>query len=413
MKIPAAHLDKIPVATQRAIEFSNSPGASFALSYKGTLLCRGGLGFTDRDGQTAVTPDHLFRIASLSKPITSTAILLLAERGLLDLDTPVVDVLAPDSERVRDSPMRAITLRHLADLRSGLEYRHGCMSNWAASRRQVPLGPNDRVTIEETIEYWAEQIAPGKTPGVDVVWDAASYTTLGRVIEKVTGQPYEAFIKDQLLKPCGTERMELGAAQPAYRRPGEVSYYAPDEGLFPAIPALGLSEPTPRAYGDIVLQMYDSNSGWLATPTDYMRFMDVYFGYRQGPLRKPPFLTALSVHAPSDVAQQSDHYSYNAFGWTVRNFGLQDPQALQQPSHFSCHFAAAVHGATAVCVKTEEDFVYLAYFNISRDDPRLQGSAISEFWKVYEDFLSGITAEFGTIDAFIDAGREQGAFPAG
>ena len=92
------------------------PGGAVAVAKDGRLVLAHGYGLADRDAGTPVQPDSLFRIASLSKPITAAAILVLVERGRLDLDAKVLDILkspgiSPD--KAADPRWKQITVRQL------------------------------------------------------------------------------------------------------------------------------------------------------------------------------------------------------------------------------------------------------------------------------------------------------------
>ncbi len=77
---------------------------------------------------------------------------------------------------------------------------------------------------------------------------------LGRIVEQVTGQPYETYVRDHILSQAGITRMQIAGNSLAERKPGEVVYY----------PA--------RSYKPNV-RRFDSHGGWIATPTDLLRFM--------------------------------------------------------------------------------------------------------------------------------------------
>src|SRR5258708_10477518 len=111
-------------------------------------------------------------------------------------------------------------------------------------------------------------------PGTRSVYSNFGYCILGRVIEKVTGQPYEEYVRKNVLAPMGIERMRIGAALLSGRAPGEVKYYDyPEAGLassiFPASPGQ-----VPSPYGAYDMRTLDSHGGWIASAIDLVRFVN-------------------------------------------------------------------------------------------------------------------------------------------
>src|SRR5215510_1303261 len=91
-------------------------GAAVAVSRNGSMVFARGYGYADKEAHTPVAPDALFRIASLSKPITSVTILKLVEEGKLDLDAKALDILAhlkPAPGAQVDPRFREVTIRQL------------------------------------------------------------------------------------------------------------------------------------------------------------------------------------------------------------------------------------------------------------------------------------------------------------
>ncbi|MGW0365905.1 serine hydrolase domain-containing protein [Streptomyces sp. NPDC002990] len=100
-------------------------------------------------------------------------------------------------------------------------------------------------------------------PGDEFAYSNFGYVVLGRIIEQVTTQPYEAYIRQQILAPCGISQMFLAGNTLADKRDGEVTYYG-QNGQDP--------------YG-MQLTRKDAEGGWLATPVDLMRFVTRVDGF--------------------------------------------------------------------------------------------------------------------------------------
>jgi CubicO group peptidase (beta-lactamase class C family) len=167
-----------------------TPGATVGVLRDGARATRA-YGVASLETSYSVRPDTLFPIGSISKVYTATLVMTLVDEGLLDLDTPVCAYL-PDlrlaDERARD----AITLRQLLSHRSGIfgdYYEDFGMGNDALARCIASFPTLD-------------QLAP---PGELWLYCSSGFMLAGRVIEVVTGQPFETAIRERILKPLGLD----------------------------------------------------------------------------------------------------------------------------------------------------------------------------------------------------------------
>ncbi len=243
------------------------PGLSLAMSYRGELKLVACAGFADRDRQEEVRPTHLFRIASVSKPITSVAILKLAEQGVLDLDERVfgagvlgfndeLSALGSENER----RVRALTVRNL------LEHTGG---GWGNSRRD-PMFATDALELDHDglIRWTLRNRRLEHDPGEHYSYSNFGYCLLGRVIERKTGRSYAQSVIRDVLGPCGIREsaMQIGGGTVAERLQNEVSYFGQDENAYAA---------------SMNVRRMDSHGGWVASPTDLVRFAVHVDGFSQ------------------------------------------------------------------------------------------------------------------------------------
>jgi Beta-lactamase len=162
------------------------PGLSVAIAIKGKPAYVEAFGVADRDTGEALTPQHRFRIASISKPITSTGIFTLIEAGKLQLDS---HVFGPNSILGDDYPtplqhrsnIEQITIDHL------LTHTTGGWQNDAGD----PMGFDKKMNHRELIAFALEHNDLTNPPGKSFAYSNFGYCLLGRVIEKLTGQTYE------------------------------------------------------------------------------------------------------------------------------------------------------------------------------------------------------------------------------
>jgi N-acyl-D-amino-acid deacylase len=123
-------------------------------------------------------------------------------------------------------------------------------------------------------------------PGTRQAYSNFGFNVLGRVIEKISGQPYGAYVRDHILTPAGITNMRLGRTRLADRAPGEVRYYAP-EGQAPGWSVFWGEGFAPFAYGgSTYLEALDAHGGWIASAADLVRFATAVDGQRGPALLK-------------------------------------------------------------------------------------------------------------------------------
>lgn len=190
------------------------PGISFAFSKNEEITYRSGLGFAITETEERTTPGHLFRLASISKQFTTLCILKLYEAGKLALDDNVFGtggILEQEYGNVT-SLAATVTIRHLL--------QH--MSGWGNNPDPMFSSSFTGQSLDERIQYLL-----GTTqaePGTQFVYSNMGFGILGEVIRKVSGQPYEEYLK-AVLSEAGITDIHVGKDR-AGRRPNEVVYYS-------------------------------------------------------------------------------------------------------------------------------------------------------------------------------------------
>ena len=233
------------------IQQNGIPGLSIAIAKNERLVFAKGYGFADTTTKEAVTPKSLFRVASISKPITAVAMMELVEAGKLKLDDKVFGAGAilgtTYGTKPYSSGVKSITVRHLLQHTSG-------WSNTVNGQSQDPMFSNPSMTQAQLIGWVLDNRPLANAPGTAYEYLNFGFCVLGRVIEKVSGKPYEEFVKTAVLSKCGISRMAIGGDSQAAKKPGEVTYYGGG------------------AYNLLVRRM-DAHGGWIATPIDLLRLM--------------------------------------------------------------------------------------------------------------------------------------------
>ena len=144
------------------------------------------------EAKTPVTPETVFRIASMTKSFTALAILKLRDEGKLSLDDPVmryVPALAELQYPTSDSP--TITIRHLLTHSEGFP-------------EDNPWGDRQLAQTDETIRAWMRAGIPFSTsPGTAFEYSNYGFAILGQIVAKASGRPYADYVRDSILRPLG------------------------------------------------------------------------------------------------------------------------------------------------------------------------------------------------------------------
>ena len=290
------------------------PGASVAAVDGGRLVFARGYGFADRETGTPVAPDALFRIGSLSKPLTALGTLTLVEDGALALSDRVADVLAehvpdggPGDERVAEVTVGQL-LRHTAGIDSG---EIGFDPAFEPARVADATGTDPPADADALARFVLDQPL-GTDPGSRFQYENAGYCLLGRVIEAASGAPYEASVRERVLEPLGAGGMSIGETRREGRRDGEVRYHGHDTVDSP-FPDGGT---VPRPYGVAHLPAIDAAGGWVGSAVDLLRIARGIDGRESVPDVLAPE-TVETLTARPAVPQWDGSNQYYGAGWYV------------------------------------------------------------------------------------------------
>jgi CubicO group peptidase (beta-lactamase class C family) len=203
------------------------PGFSVAIARHGQFVYRKAFGWADQEAREGATPANLFRIGSVSKPITSVAIFTLIERKRLKLNDFVFGrngVLGFDyGTRFLDGVQR-IMIDHLLTHTCGGWSDNGTNFDYGTDPGSYDIKMSQADLIKLVIQ--AEHLH--YEPGTHWAYSNFGYVVLGRVIEKLSGQSYEQYVQQNVLANCGVTDMRIGGNTRAERTLGEVVYYNGD-----------------------------------------------------------------------------------------------------------------------------------------------------------------------------------------
>jgi CubicO group peptidase (beta-lactamase class C family) len=259
LKVTANGYDFKPAreAMQRYVDGNLLSGISWAVMVGRDLADVDCVGWADKEAQTPLRTDHIFRVFSNTKLITSCAALLLFEEGKLGLDDPIEKfipqlenrkVLRPDATSLDDTVQAksSITIRQLLSHSAGLSYGifdPGTVIFKALNERGVN---NPMTTLEQMVDVLAD-LPLIYHPGTS--WEySLAIDVVARLVEVVGGQTFDKFIKARILDPLGM--VDTGFVVPEKDRGRLVAYYAGADLMEPTKPGLTRTDqaPFPNAY---------------------------------------------------------------------------------------------------------------------------------------------------------------------
>ena len=299
------------------------PAMAVALTHQGSIVHAAGYGWADFEKQESVTATSLFRIASVSKPITAVAILQAVQRGELKLDDPYLSYLDLESEieaagEKFDLRQRQITIRHLLQHRGGWDRDASFDPMFRAAEfaeefgTAPPAGPQEviRAMLRRPLDF---------DPGQRYAYSNYGYCLLGRILERLSNTTYEASVIDSTLRPLGIESMRLGRTRLEARFPGEVVYHHPGQST--SVFAADFGQPVPHPYGAWHLEAMDSHGGWIASAVDLAKFALAIQDRDNSPLLRPEIWDLMHERPEGEAGYESSGEPkdvYYGLGWQNR-----------------------------------------------------------------------------------------------
>jgi CubicO group peptidase (beta-lactamase class C family) len=298
-----AHFAAAVAAGQRA-------GYVICLGRAGTPLHQSAIGVSDLERRTPMTPHTLFRIASLTKLVTSVATLQLMEEGRLELDDPVGRyipeigamqvAISPETPDERRPPARPMTIRHLMLHLSGIGYRFDAASELGRRYQSLELFHRPG-TLAEAVRALAE-LPLYADPGDRVIY-SFSTDVLGRLVEVVSGEPFASRIGRKILNPLGMHDTGFHLSE-ARRSELATVYLTAADGSLEASDTEVFGDPFDAE------RWTSGGAGLISTGPDYLRFLMAL--ERRGPLGGARILSPATVdllsrnHLPPNVLARLD-----------------------------------------------------------------------------------------------------------
>jgi CubicO group peptidase (beta-lactamase class C family) len=252
----------------RYIEAGRFPGGQLVIYRRGKVVHSTVQGYADLERKVPVKDDTIFRIYSMTKPITSVAFMMLVEEGRVALDEPVakyipewkdlgVFVAGTAPAFLTRPPSRPMLIVDLLRHTSGLTYGFQQRSNVDAAYREAKIGDVEKAgTLDSMIEQLAKiplEFSPGEAWNYSVATDVIGY-----LIGKISGKPFEEFLKERMFDPLGMSDTDF------YVPAGKAHRLA---ACYSADPKGGITFHAAQRKGTLTLQDDPETSSFLSPPS--------------------------------------------------------------------------------------------------------------------------------------------------
>jgi serine beta-lactamase-like protein LACTB len=289
--LPAARVASIEKAVTAFMAAVKAPGLSLAIGRDGKIQFEDGYGLADVENVVPATASTVYRLASVSKPITAVATMQLVERGRLRLEDTV-------GQWLRDLPvaLHPITIRDLLSHQSGI--RHYTPEEDDSSKHY----PQHYASLREALTIFKDDPLV-HAPGARMTYSTYGYTLLGVIIEEASGRNYVDFVRESIFRPIGMTHSRPD--DPHAIVPNRSRGYARTEAG--SIRNAGFMDPSYKIPG----------GGWLSTAGDMVRFGNAL---QAGTLLKPESVRRMTTM--QRVRAEPD--TFYGLGWIVDGWGVPD-----------------------------------------------------------------------------------------
>ena len=190
-------LDAVRERIARAVVERGLPSMAIGAARDGEVVLEAAFGWADRARRRPATPHTPYSIASITKPITAAALLVLVQRGLVDLDRPIEQYLRGGRLNAHAGPAEDVTVRRVASHCAGLPLHYHFFYD------DEPFG---KPPMAETMRRYANVVTP---PGERYLYSNLGYGLLDHLISEVSGRPFADFVRREVLLPLGMHRSSV------------------------------------------------------------------------------------------------------------------------------------------------------------------------------------------------------------
>ncbi len=326
--IPVPEMTACDTEIQNFMSQFGIPSVTMALAKDGELKYMRSFGNSNIAASVPTQPYHIFRIASVSKPITAIGIMKMVEDGTIGLDDQVFGsggILENhwyfSNSTIPDNQVYNITVRMLLEHTAGWDRNVNCFPNptspypWFFSGCDpivAPLhvtedqGVQNPVREEHLINYVLERNL-NFTPGSQYAYSNMGFLVLSEIIEEVSGQSYESWMQDEIFEPLGIFDMHIGENLQNDKIEREGEYVG---NGFTTLDLYGSGNTVPWEYGGFSVNAMDGHGGWIASARDMVRLLVAVDGFAT----KPDILSPSTITSMTTPSATNPNY---AKGWAV------------------------------------------------------------------------------------------------
>lgn len=274
------------------------PGLSLAISKNGKLVYQKGYGIGDQESGEKVTTESRFRIASVSKLITSVAVMKLLQDGKLSLDQKVFGAGSILGTTYGTQPYR----QYVTDITVN-DLLHHTIGGWGQDNDPAFFD----ITLDATaiINWTLNNLPLASKPGTSFAYSNFGYMLLSKIIEKLSGKSYVQYVNDEIWSKVHATQSSMAAPALSDRQNKEVKYY-------------GQAGDASFVYDRMNFTRADGAFGWISTPADLLRFATAVDSSNTRPdiLSLPTIKTMRTVTPASTGFGGSMQFGC---GWVVEN----------------------------------------------------------------------------------------------
>ncbi len=287
-----ARADRVDDFIKSEMRLRHIPGLSLAVVRNGRVIKARGYGLANSESKAPATPDTVYQIASMTKQFTAAGIMLLVENGTVSLDE-VIDKYLPDLPLT----WRGVTVRHLLTHTSGIKDFADLADSETERSKDYTKAQIIALVSGAPLEF---------RPGEKWNYSNTGYFLLGMIIERVSGKPYEDFLRERILQPLGMADTRLNDLNEIVPRRA-AGYVLRNGHLYNAQPV----SPT-HTY---------AAGGLLSTAADLAKWDAAL--YTEKVLRKSSLEQMLTPATLNDSqpARNSLFNNYYGFGWFLGELG--------------------------------------------------------------------------------------------
>ncbi|MBA4188880.1 MAG: D-aminoacylase [Planctomycetaceae bacterium] len=344
------------------VKANSVPGAGVAVTRNGKLVYARGFGHANVEKNTPVEPTSAFRLASISKPITSAGIMHLVDAGKVKLDDFVLKYVKQDAAPFPgskfDKRWNQITIRHCLHHTAGWDRdkKSGFDAIGIPWDVMNALKIKHAPTADDVVRYMMGHPLDFD-PGAKMVYSNVGYLVLGRVIEAVTEMKYAPWIRANVLKPVGAAAMHLGRGLPEDRAPNEVHYYDSKQRKSDCLYPPRMRQQVLLPDGGENIEGFEAHGGWVSSPIDLLRFATVLDGGKRSPLSQQAIKDTLA--RPDGLAGHDAKgqplAAYYGCGWMVRPVG--------KGSRVNAWHNGLISGTSTLLVRRNDGLSWAVLFN--------------------------------------------------